>query len=135
MQTATHFEIVINNKFGGFNLSAEGSFYYTKLSKCAFTTSISRDDKDLIQTVRDLGDKANSSVSRLKIVFIPIEFKNFYTIEEYDGIESVSIEFADYFTKTFQSLNIEELPKAEIKNILRNFERVVRLREKFYKNM
>lgn len=47
-----------------------------------------RDDKDLVATVEELGSKVNSKYSDLKVVEIPdgVEF----TIESYDGVEWVA---------------------------------------------
>lgn len=47
-----------------------------------------RDDEDLVATVEELGSKANSKHSDLKVVEIPdgVEF----TIESYDGVEWVA---------------------------------------------
>jgi len=50
--------------------------------------SIRRDDINLIRTVEDLGEKAASYLSRLKIVEIPDNI--FWSIKEYDGKEWVA---------------------------------------------
>jgi hypothetical protein len=47
-----------------------------------------RTDKDLIKVIEKLGDKANGKYAKLKIIRIPNNVK--YTIDEYDGIETVS---------------------------------------------
>lgn len=49
---------------------------------------IARDDPILILVVEELGDKANGSCAKLRIVYIPSDVK--YTIEEYDGNEWVA---------------------------------------------
>lgn len=48
---------------------------------------IQRNDKHLIQVVEELGEEANTSVSRLTIV--EIENGRWYKIDEYDGYESI----------------------------------------------
>ena len=50
--------------------------------------SINRDDPALVKVVEELGEKANSRYSQLKIVEIPDNVK--WEIEEYDGFERVS---------------------------------------------
>jgi len=55
---------------------------------CFYSNSINRTDKDLIKVVKELGDKANTIVSDLKIIEIPDDIE--YEIEEYDGFEWVS---------------------------------------------
>lgn len=49
---------------------------------------IERTDKDLVKTVRDLGEAANGAHSDLVIVEIPDDVK--WQIEEYDGMEWVA---------------------------------------------
>ena len=51
---------------------------------------IKRIDKDLIKVIEELGEKANTQVSTLKIVDIPDDVK--WTIEEYDGNEWIAEE-------------------------------------------
>lgn len=46
-----------------------------------------REDKTLIEVVEELGDKANSAYSNLKIVEIPDDLD--YVIDNYDGIETL----------------------------------------------
>lgn len=48
---------------------------------------IKRNDKHLIQVVEELGEEANTTVSRLTIV--EIENGRWYKIDEYDGYESI----------------------------------------------
>ena len=51
------------------------------------TRDIARDDPALAQVVEELGDKANSNYSKLKIM--ELKSGTLYRIEEYDGRESV----------------------------------------------
>ncbi len=46
-----------------------------------------RVDKDVMECIEKLGDKANSKYSKFKIVEIPDDIE--WEIDEYDGIESV----------------------------------------------
>lgn len=49
-----------------------------------------REDPVLIEVVRELGQSANTYLSNLKIVDVPISFANGnYTIDNYDGIETL----------------------------------------------
>lgn len=49
---------------------------------------IARDDPVLVQVVRELGEKADSRFSSLKVVEIPADVE--WIIEEYDGLEWVA---------------------------------------------
>ena len=49
--------------------------------------ALDREDKDLIRVIKELGTKADGTFSKLKIIEIPEDIE--YTIEEYDGLESI----------------------------------------------
>lgn len=82
-------KVVINNCFGGFGLSKEA---YAELGipwdNYGYEYNEKRDDPKLVEVVEKLGDKANGSHARLKIVEIPDDVE--YTIEEYDGREHIA---------------------------------------------
>jgi hypothetical protein len=105
-------EIVINKCYGGFGLSRGallelrkmknkyaleetdiGEYWDTKSKNKrspiydTFLSEIPRDDKDLIEVVKKLGDKVNGSFSKLSIVEIPDHVD--WQIGEYDGMEHV----------------------------------------------
>ena len=79
-------KLVINRCFGGYGLSKEAEEMLTRKGK-KYVADI-RDSLELIQCVEELGDKANGSFAKLKIVEIPFESTD-YLIDEYDGFESV----------------------------------------------
>jgi len=111
-------KIAINGDYGGFGLSplAESELAKRKGLPITFTTGfgenerqitlqeaihlkslfvfsslprdISRTDPDLIAVIEELGAKANTSCSTLKIIEIPDDVE--WEIEEYDGVEWVS---------------------------------------------
>lgn len=85
-------KIVINKCYGGFHLSkrAQEKFFKLKENKLAADGSIDivRDDPLLVQVVEELGDKANTNLSQLKVIEIPEDVK--WHIEDYDGIEWVA---------------------------------------------
>ena len=85
-------KIVINACFGGFGLSDLACEELSKrksmnVSKYDFYDDDKRTDKDLIEVVETLKDKANDSFADLKIIEVPDDVK--WTIEEYDGKERV----------------------------------------------
>ena len=107
-------KVVINDKYGGFDLSDEGKELYGKLQglnlkkvKAEFSSGfayymdgiedddhyfsvdeLERDDPILVGVVTALGEAASTKLSKLKVVEIPDDVE--YTIEEYDGLEHVS---------------------------------------------
>jgi hypothetical protein len=97
-------KIVYNATFGGFNLSDEGAYRYAELKNISlykdgifgqffsggnfFTLiDVARTDPILIQVIEELGEKANTPLSKLKIIDLPSGTK--YIINEYDGLETV----------------------------------------------
>jgi hypothetical protein len=104
-------EIVINKCYGGFGLSELairtlrqrnvewanevvlfGETYENGAVKDSNFDSynpykLSRDDKDLVQVVKDLGEKAYGEYSKLSIVDIPDDVE--WEIDDYDGFESI----------------------------------------------
>lgn len=64
-----------------------GKITNTYPSRAFADCSIQRNDKHLIQVVEELGEEANSSVSRLTIV--EVENGRYYKIDRCDGYESI----------------------------------------------
>lgn len=57
--------------------------------KYSFDSSdVARNDKDLVNVVKELGEKANTRFSSLKVIQIPNNVE--WIIEEYDGLEWVA---------------------------------------------
>lgn len=105
-------DIVINGDFGGFGLSHEAivrlfelknwklvkqdrdsgvTFYYKdSIDDDNFFSEydLQRDDPDLVQIVKELGERANGQYSSLKIVTIPDDVE--WHISEYDGREHIA---------------------------------------------
>lgn len=71
-------------------LTNEGSYYKS------FYEDSSRVDSELIQTIEELGEEANSSYSNIKIVEIPDGSD--FSINEYDGMETV------YYGKSLKTI-------------------------------
>ena len=78
-------KIVINKTYGCFGLSTTAIKRYRELSDNPSFTE--RNDPILVQVVEELGEISWADYSRLKIVEIPDDVQ--WTIEDYDGIESV----------------------------------------------
>lgn len=86
-------KIAINTEFGGFSLSDEAIDLYKILTGIPPVEDvkyweIARDNVVLVQIIEQLGDRANSRYSELKIIEIPDDVE--WHIHEYDGIEWVA---------------------------------------------
>ncbi len=88
-------KVVINTCYGGFDLSEEALKFLQKRGHevvfeswgCYLVNDIERHNKDLIECVETLGEQAASgSCARL---FIQEISGDIYSIEEYDGVESI----------------------------------------------
>ena len=82
-------KIVINKCFGGFGLSEEAIAKYNTAKGTSGISiyDIERDDPELIAVVEELGQTAGGRYAELIIIEIPDGVE--YTIEDYDGIESI----------------------------------------------
>ena len=101
-------KIVYNACFGGFGLSQAAMRRYAEIKglsvgeehgygyivtaegKRMSDDDIRRDDPVLVQVVEELGERANTRFSELRIVDLPAGTK--YRIDEYDGNESIETE-------------------------------------------
>lgn len=76
----------------------------TDENSCDFEQTKSRTDPDLIATVKKFGDEANNTFSKLKIETFPdCVKKEWLTIHEYDGMESVFVDWNKAIFLTFQT--------------------------------
>ena len=84
-------KVVINTCFGGYGLS-EAAYKYMGLEwdGYGFAFSSDRTNQQLVECVETLGEKANGSFARLRIVEVPDDVS--WYIDEYDGNESVEEE-------------------------------------------
>lgn len=84
-------KVVINNSYGGFNLSDKAVKMLSELKGESIEWiqwySLPRDDKDLVEVVEKLGYAANNLWSNLAIAEIPEDIG--WEIQEYDGLETV----------------------------------------------
>ena len=92
------YKVVYNAKYGGFGLSDEGIKQYNKRTSQTLSPYdyIPRDDMNLIELVEIMGKDINDKYSKLKIKEFPIKYKSFLQWSEYDGNESVHINYDKY---------------------------------------
>jgi hypothetical protein len=86
-------KIVINARHGGFGISDEAMELYKILvgippANLVYDFELDRDNPQLVQIVEQLGTRANTCYSSLKVVEIPDNVE--WTIGEYDGCEWVA---------------------------------------------
>lgn len=92
------YKVVYNAKHGGFCLSDKGINEYNKKTSKTLTPYdyIPRDDPVLIEMVETMGPAINDKYSNLKIEEIPIKYKSFISWGDYDGKETVRINYDKY---------------------------------------
>ena len=83
-------KVVINRTYGGFELSEE-AWEKLGVEKCdseeKFIRRNDRTNPELIKVVEELGERANTYCSHLRVVEIPDDVE--WYIAEYDGLESI----------------------------------------------
>lgn len=86
-------KVVINRRYGGFGLSKLGIAEYRKRKGSTdgeplYACEIERDDPVLVAVVEELGEAAEQSLAKLKVVEVPDGVE--WEISEYDGMEQVA---------------------------------------------
>jgi len=92
------FKVVYNNRYGGFGMSQHGLDKYNHITSrnLSYADVIDRSDPILIELVESMGNNVNDKNSRLAIKEFPMKYKSFLTWHEYDGKESVQIDYDKY---------------------------------------
>jgi len=124
-------EVLYNYCYGGFNPSEKAKELYIEkmleIDKDFDTENfvmylVDRDDPILIEIFYKLGvEKFSGSYSRIKSQKIPKKFKDCFDIGEYDGKESVNIDYRKYKLD-----RIREILKNEE---FSNDEKIIKIRE------
>ena len=100
-----YMQILCNREYGGYGFSDTALQMYNErkslldpsYNPIKYDCEISRNDTTLIEIYNELGSENFSDhISVVKIVSIPKKYKNCYKIDEYDGKESVSINYIKY---------------------------------------
>lgn len=92
------FKVVYNNRYGGFGMSKKCLDEYNRrtLQNMIWEDGIDRSDPTLIELVETMGKDVNDENSRLAIKEFPIRYKSFLEWRDYDGKESVDIDYQTY---------------------------------------
>ena len=101
------YKVVYNSKCGGFGMSQEGLAEYNRLTSLHVKGyyCIERDDPVLIHLVETMGKEIDDECSRLKIKEFPMKYKSFLKWTEYDGRETVSINYEQYLISNIRDIN------------------------------
>jgi len=103
-------EVLINDCYGGWSISSKASKLYALRKINNYKNK--RSDPILIQIYKELGDEFDGGkYSKTNIEKIPKKYENYYYISEYDGLETVEIDYSKY--------ELDNLKK-NIKDILEN---------------
>ena len=103
MENIEEIQILCNGCYGGWGISDKACELY-KLRKndekikneLSIYENKIRTDPILIQIFYELGPEFNDNYSKIYIKKIPKIYEKYYDIQEYDGLESVSIDYSKY---------------------------------------
>jgi hypothetical protein len=103
-------EVLYNGWYGKWKISEKArELYLFRRTKDSNNYLSKRNDPILIQIYNELGDKFDeSSSSNTKIEKIPKKYENHYYISEYDGLETVEINYTKYELDNLKK-NIKEI--------------------------
>lgn len=120
MSSLQSFKVVYNNCFGGFDLSVKGLKEYNRrtLKNITLPDYIDREDPILIEMVETMDPTdINSKHSNLQVKEFPKKFQSFLEWSEYDGSESVKINYNKYIVDTVKFIietNASDKEKIEL---------------------
>ena len=124
------FTVIINADFGGHTLSDDVMKAYNALPDVTPITS----PCDFDRTDAKLAYLIEKFPSKLIVEKIPVKYMNHYWIDEYDGAETIKVNFAQYQVATIKEIidgpdDDDKLDK--IKTFLENFPEE-KLKDEFY---
>jgi hypothetical protein len=92
--------------FGGFGMSKKGLEEYNRLTSknVIHAEAIASDDPILIHLVETMGDAIHTEYSNLKIKEFPMKYKGFLKWADYDGRETVSIDYEQYLISNIRDV-------------------------------
>jgi hypothetical protein len=97
-------KIVYNDRYGGFGMNKAALEEYNRLSLTSWRhpNGIARDDPVLIEMVERMGNSINNENSNLTIKQFDNRYKHFLKWTEYDGKETVTIDYDKYIIYTIR---------------------------------
>lgn len=107
-------QVLYNNCYGGWGASDKALQLYNdrmsqldtehKFITCSSELWRKRHDSLLVEIFHELGNDFNPEYSNVKIATIPKKYEKYYTITEYDGLESVNIDINQYKLDTITQI-------------------------------
>ena len=109
------FKVVYNNKYGGFGMAKNGLEEYNRrtLQRLTHSDIIDRSDPILIELIETMGKEVNDKNSRLAIKEFPMKYKSFLKWSDYDGNESVDIDYDKYLIHHVRKIKDEMISSYE----------------------
>lgn len=98
--TTNKIGVLYNDCYGGFNISEKAFEMYNEKTEKGELKSmhfLCRHNPVLIEILNEIGEEEFSGdCAAIKVQYIDKKYKNFYNIEEYDGMEHVEILYDRY---------------------------------------
>lgn len=103
-------EVLYNDCYGGWQISNKANKLYTlRSTKDSNNYLRRRSDPILVQIYKELGDDFDGEkYSKTAIEKIPKKYEKYYIISEYDGLETVEIDYTKYELDNLKQ-NIKEI--------------------------
>jgi len=121
-------EVLYNGCYGGWGLSDKAKELYTlRKVKDPIYYLRRRSDPILIQIYNELGADFDSKNSKTVTEKIPKKYENYYYITQYDGLETVEIDYTKYDRDNLKK-NIKEILE---NNSMDNDEKINQLKKMF----
>jgi hypothetical protein len=112
--------VLYNTCYGGFCLSYQAvtliNRRYADLGKTSITelSDIPRTDPDILEVYRQLGsDNFSGRNSKIAVEYINKKYEHFFKITDYDGIESVIIDYSNSVITEINNILNTQLPDSE----------------------
>lgn len=118
-------EIMFNGTYGGFTFSNDACKLYCKEKgldyakvKKNLSWEVKRTDPDMIRIIKELDKAAGGRHSGILLWKISKKYQEYFTILEYDGAESVDIDFKGYkLDRIMETINADPVQEDVIANI------------------
>jgi hypothetical protein len=102
-------EVLYNYCYGHWGMSDKAKELYTlRKTKNSNNYIRRRNDPILIQIYNELGNEFDERNSKTSIEKIPKKYENYYYISEYDGLETIEIDYTKYELDNLKQ-NIKEI--------------------------